>query len=97
MPQIEINDKTFKVAESRAAAGGYSSVAEYVTDLVKDDSGDEAADLTPNLDHLFTPERLAQIEEAESQIRSGKFFTSQQVEEHFKQKRAAGMQKDAMR
>jgi hypothetical protein len=41
---------------------------------------------TPNIDHLFTPERLAHIDEAAAEIRAGNCFTAKQIREHFKQK-----------
>jgi hypothetical protein len=46
-------------------------------------------DDTENLDHFFTPERLAHIDRAAAQIKSGESFTSEQVREHFNQKREA--------
>ena len=38
---------------------------------------------------MFTPERLAHIAKSDAEIDEGKFFTAEQVDEHFKQKHAA--------
>ena len=38
---------------------------------------------------MFTPERLAHTDKALEEVDSGKFFTSEQVEEHFQQKEKA--------
>jgi len=51
---------------------------------------------TPNLDHVFTPERIARIEAA-AEIKAGNCFTAEQVGEHFKQKREAWTQKNGPR
>ena len=55
---------------------GFASVEDYVADVLAQDSQDE----TPDLDHLFTPERMALIRDADAQIDAGKFHTSAQVE-----------------
>ncbi len=63
-----------------------------VHDLTEDGIGE-----TPNLDHLFTPERLAEIDEAAADVEAGNYFTAEQVREHFKQKREAWIQKNGER
>lgn len=86
MAQIQMDDQVFKAAQRRAADGGYSSVDEYVADIVAHDLVEDNPAQTPNLDHLFTPHRLAEIDEAAEQVR-----------EHFKQKREAWIQKNGER
>ena len=44
---------------------------------------------TENLDHLFSPERLAHIDRAAAQMDAGLGIPAQQVREHFQQKRDA--------
>ena len=97
MPQIQLDDQVFKAAQHRAAVGGYSSVDEYISDIVVHDLAEDNAGETPNLDHLFTPERLAEINQAAADVEAGNYFTAEQVREHFKQKRAAWIQKNGAR
>jgi hypothetical protein len=54
--------------------------------VVSQDLVEDTGAQTPNLDHLFTPERLAHIDEAAAEIRAGNCFTAKQIREHFKQK-----------
>jgi predicted transcriptional regulator len=44
------------------------------------------------IQRMFTPERLAVIDEALAEVKAGKFFTAAQVDEHFAQKDAAWIQ-----
>jgi hypothetical protein len=85
MHQVHLSDQLYQEAQRCAAEAGFSSVDEYIADVLS--SGfDEAVD---DLDRFFTPERLAQIDQAAAQIKAGKSFTSQQVREHFDAKRKA--------
>lgn len=84
MPQIHITEQLYKAAERRAAESGCSTVDEYVAKVVSHDLG-EAAE---NLDHLFTPERLAHIDKANSEIEAGKYFTSEEVDTELAKRRA---------
>jgi hypothetical protein len=43
---------------------------------------------TPNLDHLFTPERLAHIDKAEAEIKAGNFYTAEQADVELAKRRA---------
>ena len=70
----------YKEAQRRAAEAGFASVDEYVADVVSHDLVEDVGAGTPNLDHLFTPERLAHIDEAEAQIKAGNYFTSEQAD-----------------
>jgi len=86
MPQVQLDDQVFKVAQRRAAEAGYSSVDEYVADVVAHDGDDEA----DNFDHLFTPEALARLDRISADIRAGgKTYTMDEVREHFEKKRKA--------
>jgi hypothetical protein len=79
------DERLYKDAQRRATEAGFSSVDEYVAD----DLVERSPDQTPNLDHLFTPERLGLIDAAAAEIKDGNSFTAEQVREHFKKKRAA--------
>jgi hypothetical protein len=97
MPQIQIDEKIFKAAERRAAEDGYSSVDEYIADMLVHDLAEDSIGGTPNLDHLFTPERLAEIDQAAADVEAGNYFTAEQAREHFRQKREAWIQKNGAR
>ena len=82
MHHIRLDDQLYQEAERRAAEAGFVSVDEYIADVLKHDFQE-----IENLDHFFTPERLAHIDGA--QIEAGESFTSEQVRDHFQQKRNA--------
>ena len=82
MPQVQLNDQVYTEAEHQAINAGFTSVDEYIAELVTND----LLESTENLDHLFTPERLAHIDRAAEQIAEGKFHTAAQVREHFKKR-----------
>jgi len=84
MPQIELDDQVFRVAQRRAADAGYPSVDAYIADVVVHDNNTEA----DNLDHFFTPERLAHIDKAEADIKAGRFFTPEQADQELAKRRA---------
>ena len=84
MPQVQLDDQVFRVAQRRAADGGYSSVDEYVADVLAHDTMSDADDI----DHLFTPARLAHIDAAEADIKSGKIFTTDQADDELAKRRA---------
>jgi hypothetical protein len=85
---VQLNEQLFKQAQRRAAEAGFASGDEYVADVVSQDLVGEVLPETPNLDHLFTPERLAEIEAAEADVKAGHYYTAEEVREHFKRKRA---------
>ena len=85
MQQIQLNDQLYQEAQRRAAEAGFGSVDEYVADVLQHDLQEQ----TENFDHLFTPERLAHIDRAAAQIDAGQGIPSEQVREHFRQKRDA--------
>jgi hypothetical protein len=84
MHQIQLSDQLYQEAQRRAAEAGFGSVDEYVADMLQHDLEE-----TENLDHFFTPERLAHIDRAAAQIDAGLGIPSEQVGEHFRQKRDA--------
>ena len=48
----------------------------------------ETEDDPVNLDHFFTPERMAQIDEAEAAIARGEFYTLEQLDSDLDKTRA---------
>ena len=79
MPEIRLTDQLFVKAQLRANENGYESVEEYVADIIANDLESGVEDL----EHLFTPARLAQIDKAAAQVDAGEFRTSKQVREYF--------------
>ncbi len=84
MHQIQLNDQLYQDALRRAAEVGFQTVDEFVADILQHELED-----TENLDHFFTPERLARIDQAAAQIDAGLGIPAEQVREHFRQKRDA--------
>ena len=84
MHQVQLSDKLYKEAERRASEAGFSTVDEYIADVVSHDLLEE----TENLDHLFTPERLAHIDKAEAEIKAGNFYTAEQADAELVKRRA---------
>jgi hypothetical protein len=76
MHQINLSDQLYQEALRKAAEAGFPSVDEYVADVLQHDLHEE----TENLDHLFTPERLAHIDRGAAEIDAGKGLTLEQVD-----------------
>ncbi len=83
MPQITLDDQVYQKAQVQAEEAGFASVDEYVADMLVHDFDWE----TPNLDHLFTPERMAIIREAEAEIDAGLGLTLEEAEQIFAKRR----------
>jgi hypothetical protein len=83
MPQVQLDEQVFKVAQRRAVDGGYPSVDAYIAHMVVHDVSDDA----DNVDDLFTAERLTHIDKAEADIQAGKFFTAEQSNEELAKRR----------
>jgi hypothetical protein len=82
MQQIQLSDELYRVARERASAAGFPSVDEYIADVVRHDLDEVGEDLN----YLFTPERLAKIDEGVAQIDAGLGIPMEQVREHFRQR-----------
>jgi len=52
---------------------------------------------TDDLDHFFTPERLAQIDEAEAAIARGEFYTLEDLDAELARLRAEWIRKHPVR
>ncbi len=88
MPQVQLDDQLFKAAQRQAANAGFATVDEYVADMVANDLLEDAIPDPPNLDHLFTPERLAHIDAALNDVKAGHFYTAEQSDEELAKRRA---------
>ena len=77
MHQVNLSDELYQSIQRRAVVAGFSGVDEFVVDILSHEiDGD-----TPDLDYLFTPERIAQIKQADDKIQAGHFFTTEQTDE----------------
>ena len=85
MHQVHLNDQLYREAQRRAAEAGFGSVDDYIADVLRNDFAEEVEDL----DHFFTPERLAQIDQSLADVRAGKVLTLAQVEEELAKSREA--------
>jgi hypothetical protein len=86
MPEVRLDDQVFKVAQRRAADAGYSSVDEYIANVVIHDHSEES----DTFDHIFTAERLTELENISAEINAGgKTYTVDEVRAHFENKRKA--------
>ena len=84
MRQIQLTEQAYDQAKVRADQAGFPSVDEYVSSIFVD--VDYEMTETPDLDYLFTPERLAIIDASLAEAKAGKFYTPAEVEEHFKKR-----------
>jgi len=84
MQQVQLNDQLYKDVQRRATEAGFSTVDEYVADVLSFDLHEG----TENLEHLFTPQQLAHIDKAEAEIKSGNFFTAEQADAELAKRRA---------
>lgn len=82
MQHIELPDQIYQEAHRRAGEAGFASVDAYIADVLEQDFIDP-----DDYQHLFTPERLAQIDKAAASIKAGNFYTAEQVREPFDRKR----------
>ena len=91
MHQVQLSEQLYRQAERRAAEAGYTSVDDFVTDVVSQSLSGDAEDF----DHLFTPERLEHIDKAAADIEAGDFITSEQAKAEFARQRSEWLQKNA--
>jgi hypothetical protein len=90
MRQIQIADHVYDQVKRRADAAGFESVDQYISDMLADDD----LEFTPDLEHLFTPERLAIIDQSLTEVRAGaKTYTIEEVSERLAHNRADRIRK----
>ncbi len=85
MHQILLPDQVYNDAQRRASDAGFNSVDDYIVDLLADEDLVE----TPDLDHLFTPERIAHIDQVLARVKAGgKTYTMAETRAAISKKRA---------
>ncbi len=82
MHRIQLDDQLYQDVQRRAASAGFETIDEFVADVLKHELNEE----TEDLNYLFTPERLAHIDEGLAQIDAGLGIPMEQVREHFRQR-----------
>lgn len=86
MQHVQLSDRLFQQAQQRADAAGFQSVDDYVAEIVEN----ELLDVVLNVDHVFTPEVLADLDRIRADVQSGAPTHSQaEVDEHFRRKTEA--------
>lgn len=81
--QLELTDQLYDQAKRRAVEAGFKTVGEYLADVVSDYLTED----TENLDHLFTPGRIAHIDSVIAKVKAGgKTHTAAEVREHFRKR-----------
>lgn len=77
MHQVNLGDRIYEEARRRAEAAGFSTVDEYIADVLSYDFQLDDQDFG----HFFTPERLAVIDSAAAEVAAGNVHTMDEVRE----------------
>jgi hypothetical protein len=88
MPLISLSDEVYALTSQRAAAAGFTSVEEYIVNVLSEEHADESSEPEPDLRHLFTPERMAKIQRAIESADAGRTLTLEQVDAELSKSRA---------
>jgi hypothetical protein len=80
MHQIQLADQLYQEAQRRAINAGFTTVDEYVADVIAQD-----LELShENSDHVFTPEVIGELDRISSAAKAGgKTYSPDEVKEHF--------------
>jgi hypothetical protein len=93
MRQIQLTEQAYDQAKIRADQAGFPSVDEYLSSMLVD-AGYEMTEI-PNLDYLFTSERLAIIDKSIEDVKAGaKTYSMEEVREHLAQTRSNWMREN---
>jgi hypothetical protein len=86
MHQVHLADQLYQEAQRRATEAGFTTVDEYVADVI-------AQDLelcTENYDHVFTPEVIRELDRVSAAAKAGgKTYSPEEVKEHFRKRSEA--------
>lgn len=92
MHQIELSDQVYEYAKKRAKEEGFQNVNDYIASVVSMDLPQG----TETFDHLFTPERLAHIDQVSAEVKAGaRTYTLDEVREHLSENRAEWLRKNS--
>lgn len=80
MPSVDLSDRLYLQLERAARTNGVS-VEEFVADRLEAELEDEP--------FVFTPEQEAKVLQGLEDVKAGRFFTMEEVEEHLAANRAA--------
>jgi hypothetical protein len=94
MQQVQLADELYKQAQLKASEEGHASVDEYTAEavtlhLTDDAEGDE------NLDHRFTPEVIAGLEQISAEMHAGKTVSMEEGDKHLVDVRQAWLKDHA--
>jgi hypothetical protein len=86
MHHVQLSEQLYRLARQRASEAGFQSVDDYVAEIVES----EVSAATANLDHFFTPEILAELDQIHAAVQAGaKTYTAEEVDEHFRRNASA--------
>lgn len=86
MHQVHLADQLYQQAQRRAIEAGFTSIDEYVADVIAQDLVLRAE----NLDHVFTPDVIRELDRAsEVATGGGKTYSSDELKEHFRRRSEA--------
>ena len=89
--QLELTDEVYEQVKRRAAQAGFTSVDEYAAGVLTSDALDD----DEHLDRLFTPERLAHIDNVIAKVNTGgQTHTMEEVRENLARNRADWIQRN---
>jgi hypothetical protein len=91
MHQVQLTDEVFEEAQRRARKAGFASVDEFVADRLATDFSDDPDDF----DDRFTPGLLAQLDRISQDMNSGKSVSTDELEQHLADVRAAWLKDHA--
>ncbi len=91
MQQVNLTDQLYQESKRRAAEAGFASVDDYIADVLSNDF--QLA--TEDLDHFFTPERLALVDQAAADVAAGNSYTAEQAKEALARSREAWQRNQA--
>jgi hypothetical protein len=83
MHKVHLEDQLYQQAQRRAAEAGFSTVDEYVADVITHD----LELIIETQDHLFTPEVINELDRISEAVKAGgKTFSPEEVREHFRKR-----------
>ena len=76
MPTVNVSNELYQLIQQSALNAGFANVDDYVAEVLSCGFPND----TENFDHLFTPERMAQIAQSEREMDAGHFYTMEQAD-----------------